>query len=168
MILKAKIEDISVLNILINSAYRGETSKKGWTTEAEILKGIRVDEAELLLIMNTPNSTVFKYQIENEILGCVLLEDKVDKLYLGMFCVNPEFQNSGIGKKIVQFAHDYALEKGLKRIVMTVISSRLELIRWYNRLGYLDTGKREPFPEGYEDDIILGDKLEFVVLEKRI
>lgn len=168
MISKAKIEDISVLNILINSAYRGESSKKGWTTEAEILKGIRMDEAELLLIMNTPNSTIFKYQIENEILGCVLLEDKVDKLYLGMFCVNPELQNSGIGKKILQFADDYALDKGLKRIVMTVISTRLELISWYNRHGYLDTGKREPFPEGYEDAIILGNKLEFVVLEKRI
>jgi ribosomal protein S18 acetylase RimI-like enzyme len=168
MITKAKTEDISDLNTLINAAYRGESSKKGWTTEAEILTGIRMDEAELVSIMNTPNATIFKYQIENEILGCVLLEDKVDKLYLGMFCVNPELQNSGIGKKILQFANDYALEKGFKRIVMTVISTRLELISWYNRHGYLDTGKREPFPDGYEDDIILGDKLEFVVLEKTI
>ncbi len=132
MILKAKIDDISVLNILINSSYRGESSKKGWTSEAEILKGIRRDEVELLLIMNTPKAAIFKYQIENEILACVSLEDKVDKLYLGMFCVNPELQNSGIGKKILQFADDNALEKGLKRIVMTVISTRSELIRWYN------------------------------------
>ncbi len=168
MILKASIADIPKLKALINSAYIGESSEKGWTTEASILRGIRIDEPELIAVMSTPNATIFKYQPENEILGCVLLEEKVGTLYLGMFCVNPELQNRGIGKKILQFATDFAISKSLPRIVMTVISIRSELIAWYKRHGYEDLGKREPFPDGYEQDILGNDQLEFVVLEKII
>ncbi len=166
MITKATLQDVSELEILVNSAYRGETSRKGWTTEANILEGIRIDKKELTEIIQDPKSTIFKFQENNKILGCVLLVEKQNKLYLGMLCVNPELQNRGIGKKILQFANDYALEKRLPRIVMTVISQRMELINWYNRHGYSDSGVREPFPANHVDDIIFGGDLEFVVLEK--
>ena len=168
MITKANIQDISELEILINSAYRGETSKKGWTTEANILEGIRIDQQELTEIIQDSKSSLFKYHENNQILGCVLLVEKENKLYLGLLCVNPELQNSGIGKKILQFATDYAIEKSLPKIVMTVISDRTELIDWYNRHGYSDSGEREPFPANHIDDIISGGDLEFVVLEKTI
>lgn len=166
MIKKAILNDISELNNLVNSAYRGDKSKKGWTTEANILGGIRIDNNELIELINEPKSTVFKYIVNNKIEGCVLLVEKENKLYLGMLCVNPELQNSGIGKKILQFADKFALEKSLPKIIMTVISSRIELINWYNRHGYIDTGAREPFPESHSDDVISGEKLEFIVLEK--
>ncbi len=168
MITKATLQDVSALKVLVNSAYRGETSKKGWTTEANLLNGIRIDENELTEIIEEPKSTIFKFQENNQILGCVLLVEKQNKLYLGMLCVNPDLQNSGIGKKILQFANDYAIEKGLPRIVMTVISQRTELISWYNRHGYSDFGEREPFPANHADDIISGNVLEFIVLEKRL
>jgi ribosomal protein S18 acetylase RimI-like enzyme len=168
MITKATIQDISALEFLVNSAYRGETSKKGWTTEANLLEGIRIDGKELTEIIEDSKSSIFKFQENNQILGCVLLVEKQNKLYLGMLCVNPELQNSGIGKKILQFANDYATEKGLTRIVMTVISERIELISWYNRNGYFDSGEREPFPANHANDIISGDSLEFIVLEKKV
>ena len=47
MITKATIEDVKALNNLVNSAYRGESSKKGWTYEADLLGGIRITEEEL-------------------------------------------------------------------------------------------------------------------------
>ena len=166
MITRATLQDISELEILVNSAYRGETSRKGWTTEADILEGIRIDKKELTEIIQDSKSTIFKYQENNQILGCVMLVEKENKLYLGMLCVNPELQNSGIGKKILQFSNNYAIEKRLPKIVMTVISDRLELINWYNRNGYYDSGAREPFPANHIDDIISGGDLEFVVLEK--
>jgi ribosomal protein S18 acetylase RimI-like enzyme len=165
MIAKAKTEDISALNILINSAYRGEHSKKGWTTEANILEGIRTSEEELRELMQKPDTSIFKFSQNQIIVGCVMLVQKKDKLYLGMLTVNPELQNSGVGKALLQFAESYAIELSLSKIVMTVISIRSELISWYNRHGYIDTGIREPFPMDnpeYKPKQIL----EFLVLEK--
>ena len=166
MIIKATLNDVPELNILVNSAYRGDSSKQGWTTEANILSGVRIDNNEIIAMINEQNSNVYKFTENNKILGCVLLIEKKSELYLGMLCVNPELQNSGIGKKILSFANKIALAAQLTKIVMTVISTRIELINWYNRHGYVDSGKREPFPDNHADDVISGEKLEFIILEK--
>ena len=166
MITKATVQDVSDLNFLINSAYRGESSKKGWTTEANILEGIRISEKELSEIIEKPNSSIFKFIENDTIIACVLLEIKKNKLYLGMLTVSPEIQNSGIGKKILKFAEDYASKLNLPKIVMTVISVREELISWYKRHGYFDTGIKEPFPMDNPEFGLPKQTLEFIVLEK--
>jgi ribosomal protein S18 acetylase RimI-like enzyme len=168
MITKATIEDVTALNNLINSAYRGESSKKGWTTEANILEGKRTTEEELIAIIQDQKNTILKYSENNEIIGCVLLKQKEDELYLGMLTVSPELQNSGIGKKLMQQAEIFALNLGLSKIVMTVISVREELISWYKRHGFVDTGLREPFPVSEVFNQTATEPLEFIVLEKRI
>jgi ribosomal protein S18 acetylase RimI-like enzyme len=168
MITEATTKDISELNTLINSAYRGESSKKGWTTEANLLEGVRTTELELNeTILNTKN-TILKFTKNNQIVGCVLLIEKELQLYLGMLTVSPNLQNSGIGKKLLQQAEIHASKLGLPKIVMTVISVREELISWYKRNGYLDTGIREPFPVSDVHISISEQPLEFIVLEKII
>jgi ribosomal protein S18 acetylase RimI-like enzyme len=168
MITQATIEDVSSLNKLINSAYRGESSKKGWTTEANILEGKRTTEDELIAILQDQKNTILKYSENNQIIGCVLLIKKEDELYLGMLTVSPELQNSGVGKKLMQQAEIFASALGLSKIVMTVISVREELISWYKRHGYADTGAREPFPTSDVFSQTTNEPLEFMVLEKRI
>lgn len=168
MITKATFEDVSTLNQLINSAYRGESSKKGWTTEANILEGKRTTEAELIEIIQDNKNTILKFTKNNEILGCVLLVEKKSQLYLGMLTVVPDLQNSGIGKKLMEQAEIQALKLGLSKVVMTVISVREELISWYKRKGYVDTGVREPFPASDVYTNISDKPLEFIVLEKKI
>ncbi len=168
MITQASAEDISSLNKLINSAYRGESSKKGWTTEANILDGSRTTENELKEIIENNKNTILKYTEGNKIIGCVLLVEKERELYLGMLTVSPELQNSGIGKKLMQQAEVVALELELSKIVMTVISVREELISWYKRKGYVDTGVREPFPTSDVFSQTSNEPLEFMVLEKSI
>jgi ribosomal protein S18 acetylase RimI-like enzyme len=168
MIAKVLAADIASLNTLINSAYRGEFSKKGWTTEAHILEGSRTTEAELLEIIQDKHNTILKYSEHNKIIGCVLLKAKEIELYLGMLTVSPELQNSGIGKKLLQQAEVFAAELGLPKIVMTVISVREELISWYKRNGYVDTGVREPFPVSDVFNPTTQEPLEFMVLEKII
>lgn len=168
MITKATAEDVSNLNILINSGYRGEYSKKGWTTEANILEGSRTNEAELLEIIADDKNTMLKFTENNTIIGCVLLVKKEQQLYLGMLTVSPELQNSGIGKKLLQQAEVHAQALGLPKIVMTVISLREELINWYKRHGYVDTGKKEAFPVNDIHISIVEQPLEFMVLEKII
>jgi ribosomal protein S18 acetylase RimI-like enzyme len=168
MITKATLQDIPALNILINSAYRGETSKKGWTTEANILEGKRTNEEELTETIQNPKNTILKYTDNDQIIGSVLLVEKEDQLYLGMLTVSPELQNSGIGKKMLAEAENHAKALGLSSIIMTVISVREELIAWYKRHGYVDTGEREAFPES-EIHITISDvPLEFIYLEKSI
>jgi len=168
MITKATLQDIPALNILINSAYRGETSKKGWTTEAHLLEGKRTTEEELTEMIQDPKNTFLKYTENDQIIGSVLLVEKEHQLYLGMLTVSPELQNSGIGKKLLAEGEKHAKALGLSSIIMTVVSVRAELIAWYKRHGYVDTGAREPFLSS-DIHINVSDKpLEFIYLEKKI
>lgn len=147
-ITKATPTDIPELNQLINSAYRGETSKNGWTTEAEILDGIRIDEETLSTYFTQNNVTILKCSNENsEILGTVYLELKTPKLYLGMFAVSPFVQGKGIGKMLLKSAEEFAIVNKCDRIAISVISNRAELIEWYIRHGYKATGHSITFEE---------------------
>ncbi|MEC5167250.1 ribosomal protein S18 acetylase RimI-like enzyme [Flavobacterium sp. PL11] len=166
MITIATEKDSSSLNKLINSAYRGESSKKGWTTEAYLLEGLRTTEQELKGIISSEKNTILKFIESNALIGCVLLIEKQEQLYLGMLTVSPDLQNSGIGKKLLQHAEVFSTERGLSKIVMTVISVRSELISWYKRNGYRDTGLRESFPADGIHISISEQPLEFIVMEK--
>ncbi|KUJ59568.1 GCN5 family acetyltransferase [Flavobacteriaceae bacterium CRH] len=168
MITKATLQDIPALTTLINSAYRGETSKKGWTTEAHLLEGKRTTEEELTAIILDPKNTFLKYTENDKIIGSVLLVEKEQQLYLGMLTVSPELQNSGIGKQLLAEGENQAKALGLSSIIMTVVSVRAELIAWYKRHGYVETGEREPFPSSDIHINISNEPLEFIYLEKII
>lgn len=168
MITTATPDDATSLEKLINSAYRGETSKLGWTTEANLLEGKRITVDELLELFKNKENTILKFTEKDTIIGCVLLANKTDKLYLGMLSVSPLQQNKAIGKKLLKEAEIHALSLGLPKIVMTVITIRDKLIKWYNRHGYIDTGVREPFQLNNHDTIVTEKPFEFVVLEKKI
>lgn len=168
MISKASSADISALTTLINSAYRGESSKQGWTTEADLIGGLRTDADELQKIFNNPTETILKFTDEaNDIIGCVRLKKEDGKIYLGMLTVSPTLQAKGIGKQLLQTAEMFAKEVQAPAIFMTVISVRQELIAWYERQGYQRTGEVRPF-EPNERFEILQQPLEFIVLEKKI
>jgi ribosomal protein S18 acetylase RimI-like enzyme len=168
MITTATIVDVSALNNLVNSAYRGESSKKGWTTEADLLGGIRTTEEGLAETIKKPDTFILKYTEADQILGCVMLVDKESALYLGMLTVSPALQGSGIGKKLLKSAETFAQENGISKIEMTVISIRSELIAWYERHGYVKTGETKPFPMDNPDFGEPKQHLEFIVMEKRI
>lgn len=145
---KANPKDIPALQKLINSAYRGDESKKGWTTEAEILGGIRIDEETLENYFDKEHICILKYSNpDGSILGTVYLELKKTELYLGLFAVSPVLQGKGIGKALLQEAEAFALKNSCDRIAISVISNRIELIEWYERNGYLATGSSIAFEE---------------------
>jgi len=168
MITKATLDDVLELDILVNSAYRGDSSRKGWTTEADLLDGTRTNAEGIAELIETPNTTLLKYVEAGKILGCVELKNENGKLYLGMLTVQPNLQGKGIGKKLLFEAENEARNQNCTSIFMTVISIRKELIDWYIRHGYRLTGERKPFAF---TDPRFGQpktKLEFVVLEKQI
>jgi ribosomal protein S18 acetylase RimI-like enzyme len=163
----ATLTDVTAITALLNSAYRGESSKQGWTTEAHLIAGnVRTDELNLQQVMQQPDSVVVKYSNEQQqITGCVNLQQHGNKIYLGMFSVSPQLQGFGIGKQLLKAAEEYAQQLQCTAIYMMVISARVELIDWYKRQGYKDTGERKPF---IEDDLTGKhlQQLEFMVLEK--
>jgi ribosomal protein S18 acetylase RimI-like enzyme len=168
MITKANLEDVVALKKLINGAYRGESSKAGWTTEAFMLGGERTNEDELNEILFDSTNTLLKFTEGKQILASVLLTAKENQLYLGMLTVSPQLQNGGIGAQLLAQADLHAKQLGLSKIVMTVISTRTELIAYYNRKGYIDTGLRAPFPDSHSHSVLGSDPLQFMVLEKTI
>ena len=111
---------------------------------------------------------VLKYVTgRNHITGCVYLEIHDDHLYLGTLTVSPVEQAKGIGKQLLHAAEEQALLQGKDYIIMTVITVRSELIGWYNRHGYVDTGIRKPFPhEPWQGNP--SQPLEFMVLKKMV
>lgn len=164
----ATLNDIDALEVLINSAYRGDTSKKGWTTEADLLGGIRTDKESLTALLTKPGATFLVVEHETGLAGCVYLEIQGNALYLGMLTVSPELQNAGIGKKLMQAAEGFAKQHQLTKITMTVISVRHELIAWYERHGYHKTGETKPFPMNNPKFGLPKQFLEFVVMEKGV
>jgi ribosomal protein S18 acetylase RimI-like enzyme len=159
--------DIPALDKLVNSAYRGESSKKGWTTEADLLGGIRTNETNLRAMLQHVNATILKYEEAGQLVGCVYLEQKGDDLYLGMLTVSPTAQANGIGKQLMAAAEQRANDLHCRAVTMTVITVRHELIAWYERRGYRATGETKPFP----NDPNFGlpkQPLEFIVMEKAL
>lgn len=167
-IVKAISADAESINQLVNSAYRGDSSKQGWTTEADLLDGTRIDEEAVKELIERADTTILKYMEANQLVGCVELRQQNGKLYLGMLSVSPNTQGKGVGKKLLLAGEDYAKSIGINTMIMTVISVRKELIDWYVRHGYQLTGERKPFVVPDTRWGIPKQKLEFVVLEKKL
>lgn len=165
----AQIEDIPLLVALINSAYRGEASKKGWTTEADLLKGeLRTDIPTLTEVIKRPQAVILKYTTtEGSITGSVFLETQERGLYLGMLSVSPLQQASGVGKQLMKAAEQHAKENDCPFIFMNVISVRHELIAWYEKLGYQKTGETKPLSVDTRFGIPT-QPLEFAIMEKKV
>ena len=165
----ASVADMAAIAILLNSAYRGESSKQGWTSEANIIAGdVRTDENSLLELIKQPNCVMVKYtDDEQQIIGCVNLQQQDNKIYLGMLSVRPQLQGGGVGKQLLNAAEEYARHLQCLTVYMTVVTVRTELIDWYKRYSYKDTGERKSFTE----DGLTGkhlQTLEFMVMEKNI
>ena len=156
---------------LVNSAYRGDESKVGWTTEADLLGGQRVDADGIAAIIEKPDSVILIAEDDDtgDLLGCVHLEKHEDKCYLGMLTVAPELQSKGIGKLLLAESAAFAEFWNCKKIYMTVISARSELIAWYEKHGFKNTNEKKPFPYGDERfGIPKVQNLEFTILEKKL
>ena len=164
----ATVADIPALVQLVTSAYRGDASRAGWTTEADLLDGDRIDPGVLRADIERPRSRVLVAERDGVVVACAHVAVEGDAGYFGMFAVRPELQGSGTGHALLAEAERVVRDEwALPAMRMTVIDLRDELIAWYERRGYRRTGIRKPFPYG---DTRFGvprrDDLRFEVLEK--
>jgi GNAT superfamily N-acetyltransferase len=162
--------DAPALTALVNSAYRGDSSRAGWATEADLIGGQRIDTDRMIETIATPDHVVLVHEREGDLVACVLLERTGDNCYLGMLTVRPTLQADGLGRGMLSAAEQWAVEHWSSRVMqMTVITLRAALIAWYERRGYTRTGEHRPFPY---DDVRFGlprrDDLVFEVLQKTL
>lgn len=162
-------DDVSDIIELVESAYRGDRSRRGWTTEADLLLGQRTDAEEIEGHIASSTAWLLLLREGARLVGSVLIEERPSLAYLGMLAIDPTAQGSGWGRMILDEVERRVLAKNVSVIEMTVIAQRVELIAWYERRGYRTTGEERPFPYGNER---FGrpqrDDLYFKVLQKNL
>lgn len=165
----ARISDSTTIAALVNAAYRGESSRQGWTTEADLLEGLRTTPADVQHLIDSEHSVILVCMRGDELIASVCLEKKADAAFVGMFVVNPAMQRLGIGKQLLTYAENYAAHHwSVPKLCMHVITLRHELIDFYLRRGYRRTGMVKDFPLNPEmwQPKITG--LQFELLEKPV
>ena len=141
-------DDVPAIVALVESAYRGESSRHGWTTEADLLDGQRTDDEEVSCLLAQPGNHFLLHE-QQSLLASLHLQNQSELAYLGMFAVDPQCQGQGIGAQMLRRAEQIAFEEwGCNQLQMTVIRQREDLIAWYQRHGYRLTGEIRPFPYG--------------------
>jgi ribosomal protein S18 acetylase RimI-like enzyme len=180
-------DDIGLVVDLVQSAYRGEHSRRGWTTEADLLDGQRVDAAMLATAIGTAGTAIVLARSGDQLLGCCQLHSATtcpptevaasnggrrttpgSIAMFGMFAVDPDHQGAGVGSQVLAEAERIAgADWGMDRMELTVIDVRDELIAWYRRRGYEPTGETRPFPHEEERLGLPRRKdLQFMVMQK--
>jgi ribosomal protein S18 acetylase RimI-like enzyme len=157
----AHADDVTAIVDLVESAYRGESSRAGWTTEADLLDGQRTDAEAIRSVLAGPGSAMLLAEANGQLVGCCQLEQPhppptapalstspfTAEVYFGMFAVRPGCQGRGWGRQILAEAEHVARDEWSARtMVLSVLAQRPDLIAWYERRGYRRTGETRPFP----------------------
>ena len=160
--------DVATVVALVESAYRGESGQRGWTTESHLLDGQRTDAESVAALIGDEGSIVLLAEQGGELVACCHIERQDAAGYFGMFAVNPLLQRGGVGRAVLAEAERRAKTAWQATAMrMSVIEQREELIAWYERRGYRLTGETRPFPYGQPRfGIPRRDDLRFVWLSK--
>jgi len=165
----AEARDVPAIVALVESAYRGDASREGWTTEADLLDGNRTDVQAVESVLAAPGSVMLLAEADGDLAAsCHLDRHAGDAVCLGMLAVQPRSQGQGWGRQILAEAERVArADWSASTMTMSVIAQRPELIAWYQRRGYLPTGETKPFPYGEDrSGVPRRSDLHFVVLAK--
>jgi GNAT superfamily N-acetyltransferase len=163
---RATLADVSTIVALVESAYRGDASRAGWTTEADFLEGQRTDEDDVR--SSIERGMILLAEDAGELVACANVAKEDGAGYFGMFSVVPTRQGGGIGSRVLAEAERIVRDEWkLPAMRMTVIDIREELTAFYVRRGYARTGLKKPFPYGDERfGVPKRPDLQFEVLEK--
>ena len=168
----ARPADADVLTDLIRSAYRGQDSRAGWTSEADLVEGERISRDQVLAMISAGGSLLLVGLLVGEDAGqlvacCQLRNEGAGLAYFGTFAVSPQAQGAGLGRQLMAEAERQAVAAfAATRLEMTVLAQQDKLIAYYERRGFRRTGATRPFPADPRYARPLRDDLYFVVLEK--
>ena len=162
----AHANDATALVDLLNHAYRpAHALAQAWTHESDIIDGKRINLEQMQETIAQQNAVLLVAEHNHQIIGCVHLENQTNYAYIGMLTVDPNIQSQGLGKIILSYAEDYALNTwGIRSFKMSVVETRASLIAFYVRRGYQQTGTYMDYPITANVGIPKTDlKLEYLV-----
>ncbi len=170
LIRPARPDEAEAIAALIQSAYRGDSSRAGWTTEADLIAGQRTTPENVAGELADPRNHLLVLEDAAGLLACCQVSDRGGaRAYFGAFAVRPGAQGAGTGRRMVAAAEALAVARGARTLEMQVLEPRAELIAWYERLGFARTGERRPFPTDLPPSSrTLVPDLRFVVLAKAL
>jgi GNAT superfamily N-acetyltransferase len=148
----AESADIAALTRLINTAFE---------VERFFLDNDRLDAAEV-----ERRLALGKFLLEEDgekLAGCVYVELRGERAYIGLLSVDPSRQRTGLGRKLMAAAETFAQENGCKFVDLQIVSVRQELPGFYHSLGFVETGTG-PFPENVHTRI----PCHFVIMSKSL
>ncbi|WP_026803250.1 GNAT family N-acetyltransferase [Aliarcobacter lanthieri] len=159
--------DVKTIVEIVNKAYRGEKTDKAWTSESHLLSGKRLNDKMLEGILKEPNTKTYIVKNIDKIVGTIQTKLENDAIHIGLFAIDTSMQSSGIGKRLLEFAESTSSKLWNKNIFfMEVISSRKDLIAYYNRRDYKSTDSYIEFPKSELWSTLIDDELKLLVLKK--
>ncbi len=165
----ARLSDIDIIVRLVNSAYRGDSSRQGWTTEADLLGGQRTDAEEIRHCIEQPGSALLLATRDESLMGSVHVQQRAAGAYMGMLSIQPGRQGQGLGTRFLTTVEHWVQQQWQARYLqITVISLRSELIAFYERRGFRATGRYLPFPTDPRYGIPKVKGLELLEMEKTL
>lgn len=166
---RAQITDVENVVNLVESVYRGESSQQGWTTEADLLEGQRVDNKMVREMIERPDTALLVYKDHGSLQGAVYLEKQQETVLLGLLSVDVRRQGKRLGQSILAYCEPFILKTwSVQTVKIHVLWQRAELIAWYERRGFRKTGKTKPFPSDPKFGLPKVKDLHFVEMEKTI
>jgi len=168
----ANTGDVIRLVDLVQAAYRGGKAKVSWKNEHDLVQGPRITAPEIheLIDRSTAALLTATPSDKQEIIGCVLVEKHSEnEVHIGLLAVDPDCQNIGLGRVLLNAAEQYAVEMfNCTQATMFVLSGREELLDWYKRMGYQETGETKPFLEPESGVIAVDTEAHFRVISKEL
>ena len=161
--------DADAVAALVERAYRGESSRAGWTSEADYVGGSRTSGTAVRELITDTHTAVLLGERDGQLVACCQVTSLQNgEAYLGMLAVEPTIQNGGLGRRMVEAAERVARERwAAAALRIHVLSVQSALADWYRRLGFVDAGDRVPFPAGTDAEVLVAG-LDFLIMTKQI
>lgn len=164
---KTDYNDLDKILALINTAYRGLGGERRWTTEAHLIEGDRLDQDGLRALISSDNSQFYVGYLANEPACCITITQYGKTAEFGCFAVDPNLHGLGYGKALLNFAEACARPYSTL-FQVTVVSQNTQLLDFYKRRAYVDTGQTQAYPTQQNVGKPKIPNIELRVLQKKV
>jgi predicted N-acetyltransferase YhbS len=136
-------KDVALLTEIIRSSFRDVADRFNLTPE-NCPKHASNCKAEWIKKDMERSVTYFLLEDEGYASGCIALERPNSELiYLERLAVLPDRRKRGFGKILVDHVLNQAKLAGVKRVSIGIIAAQLELKKWYQKIGFVETETKE-------------------------
>ncbi|KAI1336078.1 acyl-CoA N-acyltransferase [Xylariaceae sp. FL0016] len=166
----ATSDDAPKIQEFVEAAFQAEDSRPAWTADMALGRGFRLPLEAVRAVIARPDSAILMgFAAGGPLVASVEVARRGDGdlARIAMLSVDPGRQRAGLGRAVLAHAEAYGRETwGARRAGLNALSTRAQLLAWYGRNGYRETGETAPFPVERYPELDLPGDLCFVEMEK--